>query len=210
MFAAVIASDGVTNLKGRAKAERLVGRFGSRNFDYLGNSRADLPCWRSAALGMTTGPGLGRGALPMCRSSRRLNADRRDQMRSVVRALRTHQWLKNILILVPVFAAHQFDLQTIRDIGLAFVSLCLCTSSGYIVNDLIDVTSDRQHHRKRLRPFAAGELSLSTGFLIVLGLWLSGFGLAIAALTSGLHPCACRLCDDYSAVLRPTEARAGR
>ena len=181
MFAAVIASDGVTNLKGRAKAERLVGRFGSRNFDYLGNSRADIPCWRSAAMGMTAAtarPWRAPDVQILSTGERR----RSGSVRSVVRALRTHQWLKNILILVPVFAAHHFDLQTIRDIGLALVSLCLCTSSGYIVNDLIDVTSDRQHHRKRLRPFAAGELSLSTGFLIVLGLWLSGFGLAFAAL----------------------------
>jgi 4-hydroxybenzoate polyprenyltransferase len=181
MFAAVMASDGVTNLKGRAKAERLVDRFGSKNFDYLGNSRADIPCWQCAAMGMTTTPGRPWGA-PDVQILVTNDHGRSGSARSVIRALRAHQWLKNILLLVPLLAAHQFDVRTILNIGLAFVSLSLCTSGGYIVNDLIDVTSDRQHHRKRLRPFAAGDLSLSTGFLIVIGSWLLGFGLAITAL----------------------------
>ena len=183
IFAAVIASDGMTNLKGRAKAARLVGRYGSGNFDYIGNSRADIPCWESAAVGMTTAPGRPRRG-PSLQVLPGSEDQRSRPARSIVRALRPHQWLKNILILVPVVAAHQFDVPTIRNIALAFATLSLCSSGGYVLNDLIDITSDRQHHRKRSRPFAAGNLSLGTGFLIVLTSWLSGFGLAAAALPS--------------------------
>jgi 4-hydroxybenzoate polyprenyltransferase len=97
---------------------------------------------------------------------------------SLVRALRPHQWLKNLLILVPALAAHRFDPQTLVALGLAFVSFSLCASGGYVFNDLLDVSADRQHATKRRRPFASGDLSPSAGILLVLATWLAGFGLA--------------------------------
>jgi len=181
MFCAVIASDGVTNLKGGAKAAQLVRQFGSRNFDYVGNSRADIPCWKSAAVGMTAAFN-GFSSIANVQQLPTEEDRRPSTVRSVFRALRTYQWLKNVLIFVPALAAHQFTLRTIGDVGLAFVCLSLGASGGYVLNDLLDVTSDRQHRRKRLRPFAAGDLSLSAGFLMVLGAWLLAFSLAVAAL----------------------------
>jgi 4-hydroxybenzoate polyprenyltransferase len=77
-----------------------------------------------------------------------------------IAVLRPHQWLKNLLVLVPAVAAHQIDWTTWRSVILAFVSLSLCASGGYVVNDVLDVDADRGHPQKRLRPLASGRLSV--------------------------------------------------
>lgn len=90
----------------------------------------------------------------------------RSALREWPRALRLHQWLKNVLLFVPLIAAHRYiEAALIRDAVIAFVSFGLCASSVYILNDLIDLPSDRQHATKRLRPFAAGRLPIRAGVL---------------------------------------------
>ena len=103
-------------------------------------------------------------------------------VRLVARALRPHQWLKNLLVFVPAVAAHRFDPHTIEDVLLAFVVLSCCASGGYVLNDLIDMASDRLHARKRHRPFASGRLSRTTGLVMIGVAW--GFGLVGAILLS--------------------------
>ena len=79
---------------------------------------------------------------------------------TLLRMIRVHQWLKNLLILVPLLAAHK--LMSLPSIGIAtlsFVAFSLCASSVYVLNDLLDVESDRQHARKRNRPIAAGQVA---------------------------------------------------
>jgi 4-hydroxybenzoate polyprenyltransferase len=97
---------------------------------------------------------------------------------SLRKALRPHQWLKNVLILIPALAAHRLDRQTLQSLALAIVSFSLCASGGYVLNDLLDVKADQQHHRKRHRPFASGQLTTGTGMLLVAGSWIVGLGLA--------------------------------
>jgi 4-hydroxybenzoate polyprenyltransferase len=85
-----------------------------------------------------------------------------------LRALRLHQWAKNLLVLVPVVLAG--PLATAGDFGralLAFFVLGLLASAGYLVNDLLDLEADRRHPSKRERPFASGQLSLRSGLLAV-------------------------------------------
>jgi 4-hydroxybenzoate polyprenyltransferase len=181
VFDDVLASDGVTNLKGRVKAQSLVGRFGSGNFDYIGDSRSDVPCWVNANDAITTGAMKTSQVAHLRRLSGR---ERRvvDDLAAITAALRPHQWLKNLLLFVPAIAAHRFDWITLQSIILAFVSLSLVASGGYVLNDLLDLKSDRQHPRKRNRPFAAGRLSLRAGATLVASSWLVGFGLTAAAL----------------------------
>jgi 4-hydroxybenzoate polyprenyltransferase len=77
-----------------------------------------------------------------------------------VRALRLHQWAKNLLVFIPPLAAHRFAEPRAHEAALgAFVAFGLAASGGYLFNDLWDVASDRAHPRKRLRPVAAGALS---------------------------------------------------
>ena len=97
-------------------------------------------------------------------------------------ALRPHQWVKNLLLVVPAVAAHRLDAASAGALALAFVSLSLCASGGYVLNDLLDLAADRQHPRKRTRPFASGQLSIRTGVLLITLCWLGGFALAVALL----------------------------
>ena len=89
------------------------------------------------------------------------------KVRAVLRAIRPHQWLKNLLLAVPAVASHQLDMGTIATLSIAFVSISLCASGGYVLNDLLDLSADRRHPRKRTRPFAAGQLSLATGIAMI-------------------------------------------
>jgi 4-hydroxybenzoate polyprenyltransferase len=102
--------------------------------------------------------------------------------RFVLAALRPHQWLKNVLVLVPVLAAHRLDPADLSAAATAFVTFSLCASGGYVLNDLLDVAADRLHPRKRRRPFAAGHLSPAAGAWLVALLWAIGFGAAAALL----------------------------
>lgn len=105
------------------------------------------------------------------------------QVRLLLQAVRPHQWIKNLLVFVPAVAAHRLDPGTLWDVAFAFLTLSLCASGGYVLNDLIDVEADRRHARKRHRPFASGRLSQSAGIGLVIGLWGLGLGLAATLLT---------------------------
>lgn len=88
-------------------------------------------------------------------------------VRSWIKALRVYQWSKNLLVLVPLLTAHRwFDPVSLFGAAMAFIAFGLCASGVYLLNDLLDLTPDRQHARKRRRPFAAGDLPLMQGLLV--------------------------------------------
>jgi len=172
LFDGIFASDGVVNLKSSHKAAALVEAFGDKGFDYVGNDYADLAVWRSAAeVYVVDAPaGLVRKVKKEFPRATVL-VPTRPRLGKYVKALRPHQWLKNLLILVPTLAAHQFAPATLARDLLAFVIFSLCASSVYLLNDLFDLRSDREHPSKRNRPFAAGDISLVKGaMLLVLAL----------------------------------------
>lgn len=182
-FEAVLASDGRRNLTGRAKAAELRERFG--RFAYIGNAKVDIPVWEAAeaALLSTRSPELERVL------SRRLNFER--VFRPVVapsraklwfKALRVHQWVKNALMFVPIVLAHQLlNLEKLGTVAIGFIAFNLCASSVYLLNDLLDLGSDRAHPTKSLRPFAAATLPLEHGIAAIPLLLVASFGLAIYA-----------------------------
>ena len=96
-----------------------------------------------------------------------------------LRVLRAHQWAKNLLLFVPALTAHRFDIATIGLILLALVAFSLCASSVYIINDLIDLESDRRHPTKKARPFASGECGVLTGAVLAPVLLIMSLGLAL-------------------------------
>ena len=105
------------------------------------------------------------------------------RFRAILRALRPHQWAKNVLILVPLFTAHRLgDLDALAAGLAALVAFCLCASSVYLLNDMLDLEADRGHPRKSKRPFASGDLSLATGLVLAPTL------LALAALIAAFLP----------------------
>ena len=103
---------------------------------------------------------------------------------AALRALRPHQWAKNLLVFLPLVGAHRLsDGAAVRASLLAFVAFDVVASAGYVVNDLRDLEADRAHPEKRHRPFATGELSRWHGTALV-ALLLAG-GAAITALLPG-------------------------
>jgi len=168
VFDEVMASDGQVNLAGRNKAAALQERFGEGGFDYVGNSSADLAVWA-----------LARRAIVVNASNSIVNKARQLfdvehvfpraelGLRALARVLRVHQWLKNLLLFVPLLAGHQFGgIEPWLALALAFVSFSLCASTVYIANDLLDLESDRQHPRKRSRPFASGLVPAWMGVVL--------------------------------------------
>jgi 4-hydroxybenzoate polyprenyltransferase len=173
LFDEVLASDGAVNRSAHRKAALLVEKFGERGFDYAGNSRDDLPVWERArrAIVVSAPSGVRRAAAERTEVEREF-AGQRSGLRAWIKALRLHQWMKNLLLFLPLLGAHQiFDPDLLMKAVVAFFAFGFCASSVYVVNDLMDLESDRHHPRKRLRPFARGVLSPIVG-VVVAGLLL--------------------------------------
>jgi len=182
LFEEVMASDGQTNLSGSNKGQALAARFGERGFDYMGNGQVDLKVWAHAggAIVVNNGAGLASAAAKQTEVLAHLPSQNGGLM-TWIKALRIYQWLKNLLVLVPLLTAHRFfDIVSIIDAGTAFLAFGLCASGVYLLNDLLDLTPDRMHPRKRKRPFAAGTLPLLHGLLVAPLITLAGFALALA------------------------------
>lgn len=168
LFDEVISSDASTNLAGKAKAQALVERFGERGFDYVGDSRADLRVWPHArqAIVVSNKEGLlVRASAGACDVER--VTDDAGGAKMWVKAFRVHQWLKNLLVFLPLLAAHRIaEPMLLLNAVIAFVAFSITASAVYLVNDLLDLPSDRRHHRKHRRPFASGQLSIPSGIIV--------------------------------------------
>ncbi|MCK4565168.1 MAG: UbiA family prenyltransferase, partial [Verrucomicrobia bacterium] len=106
--------------------------------------------------------------------------ERRPVPRMLVKAMRCHQWLKNLLIFSPIFLAHKFtDLETLIQATIAFFAFSFAASSIYVLNDLFDLSADQHHPRKSTRPLASGDLSIATGALLIPLLALLSLGLGM-------------------------------
>ena len=173
IFSGVLASDGTVNLAGQAKLSAILVHAEGADFDYVGNSRSDLPIWQRASRALLVKPS--RRLLAKTGQTSSVEAvlcARPPFFRVFFRTLRVHQWSKNVLLLVPLLLAHKFtDTARLVSAILAFAAFSLAASGVYILNDLLDLESDRQHPTKRSRPLAAGLLSipiaLSTAVLAI-------------------------------------------
>lgn len=180
LFDDIMATEHANNLSGDRKRAALVERFGERGFDYVGNDKPDLKVWSAAreAILVNAGSAIERRARQVSTVSRVLKDDR-NTAKEWMRALRFHQWVKNSLVFLPLLLAHQAtNLSMFWLAAQACIAFCLCASSVYILNDLLDLQSDRRHPRKRLRPFAAGALPASQGIVAAFLLLFGAFGLA--------------------------------
>jgi len=181
VFERVIASDGETNLSGKKKAAALSQAFGEKKFYYAGNGKVDLHVWEKSAgawvVNNTTS--LSKAAEKLTRIYAHWPAPSR--LSAWIKALRLHQWLKNLLVLVPLLTAHRFlEISAVTQSIIALIAFGLCASGVYILNDLLDLTPDRMHPRKKLRPFAAGRIPLLHGLCAAPILTLAGLLLSTA------------------------------
>jgi 4-hydroxybenzoate polyprenyltransferase len=180
IFAGVLASDSVTNLTSGKKLARLKDRFGE--FDYIGNSRADLPLLAGARVAMVANPSLGlRISLGLRHIAvARTFQDQRPLPRTLLKAIRIHQWAKNILLFLPLLMSHKLRPSSIGAVIIAFFCFSFMASANYLVNDMLDIENDRRHPAKRFRPFAAGDLPVAGG--VVLALLLVSASMALLPL----------------------------
>ncbi|MBB5350812.1 4-hydroxybenzoate polyprenyltransferase [Haloferula luteola] len=166
------------NLIGKRKGQRLVEVFGEGGFDYLGNSMVDVEVWSQCRRVHVTNPDPGvLRRLRQMGKEFEFHGDLPRPWRSGVRQLRCHQWVKNLLVLVPLLASHRFYSAEMTATGLAFLCFSLGASSVYLLNDLLDLEHDRKHPVKRFRPAAVGEVPV---------LWLFAGAPVLAMVALGL------------------------
>jgi len=169
LFRLVMGSDEAINLKGKCKSDSLVRAFGDRGFEYAGNARVDLEVWRCsrAAILVNASRSVEARAVKLTEIAG-VFQNRSLTLRSYLRALRLHQWLKNLLVFVPLFAGHLADdVGLVKNATIGFLAFGFTASSAYILNDLLDLFSDRGHPRKRFRPFASGDIPLTHGIVLI-------------------------------------------
>ncbi len=191
IFAEVYASDGKINLSGTRKLALLRAQCGGgKSFDYAGNAAVDLPIWRHA-----NAPIIVNAPAWVIKRARQITPsatifpreyDFKHRARLFLKAIRIHQWVKNILIFVPLLTAHKLaEPALLLPALLAFVAFSFCSSSVYLLNDLLDLEADRVHPTKRKRPFAAGDLSISTGIALIPLLLLASAAISLLLLPPG-------------------------
>jgi 4-hydroxybenzoate polyprenyltransferase len=165
IFEDVMASDGALNLTGHNKLQHLEQRFATDGFDYIGNALPDLPLLQGARQAMVANPDL-RLKSALSRSEINVSRNFSDRVRlpvALAKALRVHQWAKNLLVFLPLLLAHSLRLGPVLAATAAFFCFCFTASATYIFNDLLDLEQDRVHLTKRKRAFAAGDLSVAAG-----------------------------------------------
>ena len=178
LFDLVLATDEHTNLKGERKLAAIRAAVGPE-FVYAGDSAADLPIWRASTAVVFAGVPATLAALAVgARPGTRVEAAFTQPpagWRLWLKALRVHQWIKNLLLFVPLFTAFAFtDTSKVWAVLLTFAGFSLAASGTYVMNDLWDLESDRQHPRKCERAFASGRIGVLAGVLAAAGLVLAG------------------------------------
>ncbi len=187
VFSRVLASDGDTNLSGAAKLETIREALGTgQQFEYVGNAMVDMPIWSGAARAVVVGgsPLLERRirrtfptihSLPIARA--------RPTLRTYAKAIRLHQWVKNLLVFLPLLLAHRLtDGSSVVAASIGFLAFSLTASAIYILNDLLDLEDDRVHASKRFRPFARGTVPITHGIAIAFVFATTAMAMAAVAL----------------------------
>jgi 4-hydroxybenzoate polyprenyltransferase/phosphoserine phosphatase len=169
IFDQVLASDGTVNRKGANKLSSIQALLKDAPFAYAGNSKADLPIWRHAREAVLVNPeaDVAEKTMELTRVAHSFSDERPGPL-DYLRMIRIHQWLKNLLLFVPLGLSHKVtDPVLLGQALLAFLAFSLCASSVYVLNDLLDLPSDRRHPSKCRRPLASGRIPVVTGLKLV-------------------------------------------
>ena len=185
LFDCIHATDEV-NLTGKKKADLLIEKYGINGFDYAGNSSTDLHVWQVSrnAIAVNASPSVVKKLRSIACESMDISFSENKtsylgRIKSLFKAMRIKQWVKNCLIFTPLLLSQSYiNAESVVQSIVAFIAFSICASSVYLLNDLVDLDSDRQHKYKKFRPFASGELDLSKGALASMVAFAIGFILA--------------------------------
>ena len=169
------------NLSGETKRDFILSKFGKNSFSYIGNAKVDLAIWQEANKIITVNASkhVRQKAEKIGKPIEHI-LSRNQSFFNYFRAIRVYQWLKNLLIFLPILAAHQINSETVINSVLGFFSFSLIASGVYILNDLLDLKSDRAHPRKRLRPFAAGDMPIANALFLFPALLVFGVVIGVS------------------------------
>ncbi|MBU1361287.1 MAG: UbiA family prenyltransferase [Gammaproteobacteria bacterium] len=184
IFDAVLASDGELNLSGEHKAAAIRADAGEGGYAYAGDRQVDMAVWRDAqaAVIVSRDDSLARRAAALTQVEAHIRPAPTPFSRYLY-GVRLHQWLKNVLVFLPLMPVlHDLDWDLASHAIVAFLAFGLMASGIYVLNDLLDLESDRRHKRKRFRPFAAGQIPVVEGLMMSVGLAAASLILSIALL----------------------------
>lgn len=185
IFDEIIASTPKHPVSAHGKYAILKHKFGNKGFAYAGNSHADLAVWQhaSSAILVNTDERVTaqvRTAIPV---EAEFPRTQRASIKTWLKTIRVHQWIKNLLIFTAPITAHRlFESDVFSNSLTAFISFSFLASSVYILNDLLDIPSDRLHPTKRLRPIASGAIQLSHAAVVGCVAACAGIAIAVALL----------------------------
>tara|TARA_B110000858_G_scaffold198348_1_gene264185 strand:+ start:2545 stop:3972 length:1428 start_codon:yes stop_codon:yes gene_type:complete len=168
------------NLIGKNKLKKIREIIGNDPFSYIGDSSQDIPIWEEAEeiLIVANNNNLEKKII---KKEKKITYIYKDKLlKNIFKVIRPYQWLKNFLVFVPFLIYENSGYEEFVLSSLGFISFCLIASSVYVLNDLLDIKSDRDHLTKKNRPFAAGSLALINGFWLLPLLLVSG--LIVASL----------------------------
>lgn len=163
------------------KRRTLVERFGEHGFDYAGSDPSDMIVWEASRAALVVGDRSLRDRVGLKTRVLRVFPATKPTLHTWLKAIRLHQWVKNALVFLPPLLAHRIaEPVVLLKAVMAFVAFGCCASSVYVTNDLFDLAADREHPRKRHRPFAAAVLSVRSGLYAAVALLLCAALLAAA------------------------------
>ena len=176
-FDGYLATNGKLNLKAANKLELIQKKLGS-NFNYIGDSNADTVLLKEAQDGILVSKSKRLRAALKTSKVNFLEPGGRLKW-PILKALRPLQWGKNGLLLVPLLTSHTYaSTEAIITVFLAVISFSLCASGVYLLNDILDISADRQHPSKKYRPLASGELKIPTALLLTVLMPVTGILIA--------------------------------
>ncbi len=181
IFDEVYGSSKDFNLKSKNKRDFLNDKFGKGKYSYIGDSSADLKVWKDSKFAYVINNGLAKKH-KIDNLKEEIGDKPKSTLKLIIKEIRVYQWVKNFLLFIPALMAHKTNLDIYTTLSISFIAFSLLASSVYVLNDLLDLEADRQHPRKKNRPFASGNLSLLYGFILLPILIVISFGLSISYL----------------------------
>jgi len=177
VFDHIIASTKERNAKAGNKLKEIQEYLAGKEFDYIGDSKADLPIWKASRKIYAVSPNKSTGKLlEKLNNVNFIDEHKTLKFKTILRSIRIHQWAKNILLFAPLVLSQQYsNIESISSSIISFLAFGVCASATYLWNDLLDLPSDRQHSNKKMRPLAAGDMSIIQGVSLSLVLFVVGF-----------------------------------
>lgn len=181
IFDDVYGSTESVNLTGNRKRDLLVERYGEASYEYIGDSFQDLPVWKTASEIVSINPTpYVKNRLKTYTQPVDIIENKKNYFTTLVKEIRIYQWVKNLLIFLPLLMAHEFDdPQKFVMAIIGFFCFSFVASAVYLFNDIFDVEADRAHPSKKNRPIASGNFGIVDA--VVISTIMNTIGMTVAA-----------------------------